>query len=118
MIAIALKVVKLVIKQYDKLFCISYISFFIVSVHFYLTIFKIIQFCGIIFSFAPGFILDWAPSGRHRNFSIIISFILTGVGSILLTIGFLIPVFELQVINDCILRAMTADDRAKSLGEG
>ena len=73
-------------------------DFFIVSVDYYLTILGIIQFCGIIFSFIPGFLLDWTPPGRHRNFSITLSFILTGLISILLTVGLSIPVIELQVM--------------------
>ncbi|XP_028416745.1 solute carrier family 43 member 3-like [Dendronephthya gigantea] len=68
------------------------------EVDYYLTILGIIQFCGIILSFVPGFLLDWAPAGRHRNFSIILSFILTGLISILLTVGLLIPVLEFQEI--------------------
>ncbi|XP_028395770.1 solute carrier family 43 member 3-like [Dendronephthya gigantea] len=69
------------------------------EVDYYLTILGIIQFCGIILSFVPGFLLDWAPAGRHRNFSVILSFILTGLISILLTVGLLIPVLEFQVFN-------------------
>ncbi|XP_028395691.1 solute carrier family 43 member 3-like [Dendronephthya gigantea] len=68
------------------------------KVDLYLTIFGIIQFCGLFLSFAPGFLLDWAPAGRHRDFSVILSFILTGVLSILVTVGLLIPVLEFQIV--------------------
>ena len=64
---------------------------------FYLTILGLIQFTGIVLAFVPGFLLDWSPAERHRNFSIIISFVLTGLISILVTVGLLIPVLKLQV---------------------
>jgi hypothetical protein len=67
------------------------------SVDFYLTILGLIQFSGIVLALVPGFLLDWSPAGRHRNFSIILSFVLTGLISILVTVGLLIPVLELQV---------------------
>jgi hypothetical protein len=67
------------------------------SVDFYLTILGLIQFSGLVLALVPGFLLDWSPAGRHRNFSIIISFVLTGLISILVTVGLLIPVLELQV---------------------
>ena len=63
----------------------------------YLTILGSIQFSGIVLAFIPGFLLDWSPAGKHHNFSIILSFILTATMSILLTAGLLIPVLELQV---------------------
>ncbi|CAB3989753.1 Hypothetical predicted protein [Paramuricea clavata] len=69
------------------------------KVDFYLTILGLIQFTGIVLAFVPGFLLDWSPAGRHRNFSIIISFVLTGLISILVTVGLLIPVLELQIFN-------------------
>ncbi|CAB4020451.1 Hypothetical predicted protein, partial [Paramuricea clavata] len=69
------------------------------KVDFYLTILGLIQFTGIVLAFVPGFLLDWYPAGRHRNFSIILSFVLTGLISILVTVGFLIPVLELQIFN-------------------
>ena len=69
------------------------------KVDFYLTILGLIQFCGIVLAFIPGFLLDWSPAGKHRSFSIILSFILTATMSILLTIGLLIPVLELQIFN-------------------
>ncbi|XP_028416746.1 solute carrier family 43 member 3-like [Dendronephthya gigantea] len=52
----------------------------------------------IIFVFCSWFFLDWAPAGRHRDFSVILSFILTGVLSILVTVGLLIPVLEFQIV--------------------
>jgi hypothetical protein len=58
----------------------------------------LIQFSGIVLAFIPGFLLDWSPAGRHRNFSVILSFIFTGTLSICLTVGLLIPVLELQVM--------------------
>ena len=71
---------------------------------FYLTVLGLIQFTGVVLAFVPGFLLDWSPAGRHRNFSIIISFVLTGLISILVTVGLLIPVLELQVkLNSTIL---------------
>ena len=66
-------------------------------VDFYLTLFGIIQFTALIISLLPGFLLDWSPAGRHRSFSLILSFLITGSLSILLTVGVLIPVLELQV---------------------
>ncbi|CAB4008206.1 Hypothetical predicted protein, partial [Paramuricea clavata] len=66
---------------------------------FYLTILGLIQFTGIVLAFVPGFLLDWSPADRHRNFSIIISFVLTGLISILVTVGLLIPVLKLQIFS-------------------
>ncbi len=66
-------------------------------VDLYLTILGLIQFSGLVLAFIPGLLLDWSPAGRNRNFSVILSFILTGSISILVTVARLIPILELQV---------------------
>ena len=89
--------------QIDTL-CNTHIIHLSFLVDFYLTIHGLIQFTGIVLAFVPGVLLDWYPGGRHRNFSIILSFVLTGLISILVTVGLLIPVLELQVkFNSTIL---------------